>query len=55
MPNFFCNVKSCRYNDLDGGCKQPYGPTITEDVLTAAGFLPMCEDYKEKEGVSNDA
>ena len=47
---FSCRVRSCRYNDLDGGCEKLYGPTITEDELTAAGFLPTCRDYEEREG-----
>ncbi len=48
--DFSCYVKSCYFNDLDGGCEKLYGPTITEDELTAAGFLPMCRDYEEREG-----
>lgn len=47
---FNCFVSSCRYNSGDGNCQHPYGPTITEDTLTAAGFLPMCRDYEEREG-----
>lgn len=46
---FSCYVRSCRYNDQDGGCEKEF-PVITEDELTAAGFLPMCRDYEEREG-----
>lgn len=47
--NFTCFVSSCRYNSGDGICQVTFGPMITEDVLTAAGFLPMYKDYEERE------
>lgn len=50
---FSCYVRSCRYNDQDGGCEKEF-PVISEDILTAAGFLPMCRDYEEQEGGGED-
>lgn len=52
---FNCFVSSCRYNSGDGDCQHPYGPTISEDELTATGFLPMCRDYQEREGCGENA
>ena len=49
MSYFTCYVESCKFNDADHECNCPYGPTIRDDVLKAAGFLPVCEDYLEKE------
>ena len=43
-----CNVSSCVHNDGDGGCNSKWGVTISDDQCTAAGFLPICQDYKEK-------
>ena len=48
-----CLVESCIYN-LDCECKCPFGPTIYDDLLTLAGFLPTCMDYEEKEEVAED-
>lgn len=52
--NFTCFVSSCRYNSGDGNCQLPYGPTISEEELTAAGFLPMYKDYEEREEGGQD-
>ena len=41
-----CHCEECNYNH-DGHCKQD-AIVISESVLTAAGFLPMCEDYEEE-------
>ena len=50
-----CNVESCRHWEENAG---PYigegGCTleevqISDDEPTAAGFVPMCADYEEKE------
>lgn len=47
--NFTCQVSDCLWNDGHGDCKCPHGPTITDNLLSAVGFVPMCEDYVEVE------
>lgn len=42
-----CECTSCEYNDNDGGCSKEY-ITISDEDMTAAGFLPLCKDYKEE-------
>lgn len=54
MFEISCYVRSCYFNDQDGGCEKRFGPTITEDELTAAGFLPVRKDYEEREEGSGD-
>lgn len=51
---FNCFVSSCRYNSGDGNCQYSCGPVISEDELTAAGFLPMCREYEERERGGED-
>ena len=51
--NIICCVESCKWND-NTDCTCPCGPTINDDMLTPAGFLPMCMDYEEKEGGGED-
>lgn len=43
-----CDVSSCVHNDGDGGCNNKWGVIISDDKCTAAGFLPICQDYREK-------
>lgn len=49
-----CNCESCRHWSTDGGdfigeggCKLDT-ITISDNTVTAAGCLPICEEYKEK-------
>lgn len=44
-----CHVWYCQYC-IDHKCECPGGPTISDDELTAAGFLPMCKSFEEKGG-----
>lgn len=41
-----CTVWDCKYCN-NYMCEHPEGPTISDDELTAAGFLPMCKSYEE--------
>ena len=49
-----CNCESCRHWSTDGGDFIGEGGctldtiTISDNTVTAAGCLPMCEDYKER-------
>lgn len=47
--NVNCAVIACKYC-INYSCECPGGPTISDDELTAAGFLPMCKSYEEMEG-----
>ena len=42
-----CDVEDCK-NNQDGKCTLEE-ISISDSVLTSAGFLPMCEDYEVKE------
>ena len=42
-----CECTECVHNE-DGECNY-YGVTISNNNLTAAGFIPVCQDYEEKE------
>lgn len=44
--NVSCYVQDCKYC-ICGWCECPGGPTISDDELTAAGFLPICKSYEE--------
>lgn len=47
MPYVSCAVEHCKYNK-DGECDSNY-ILISDKNMTSAGFIPMCEDYEEKE------
>lgn len=51
---FNCYVTDCKWNKNGEDCTCPYGPNISDKMLTAAGFMPMCEDYEERKGGKND-
>ena len=42
-----CTCTGCKHNE-DGGCELE-AISISDRELTAAGFLPQCEDYEEEE------
>lgn len=41
-----CHCEECK-NNKDGYCELDE-VVISNNELTAAGFLPMCEDYEEE-------
>ena len=49
-----CNCESCIHWSKDGGDFVNEGGctldtiTISDNNVTAAGFIPMCEEYREK-------
>lgn len=52
--NVKCSCEDCKFWDMDGGDYYGEGgctlPVISiSEQLTGGGFLPICEDYKEKE------
>jgi len=50
-----CNIDYCRHYDKKGGNYENEGGctleeiSISDDTYTAAGFVPMCDDYEERE------
>ena len=46
MQQISCECEECIYND-HGDCAQDY-VTISNNVLTLGGFLPICTDYRER-------
>ncbi len=44
-----CTVYDCKFC-INYECEYPGGPTISDDELTAAGFLPMCKSFEEMGG-----
>lgn len=42
-----CTADSCEYND-DGECAK-LNITISDEEMTAAGFIPTCQEYREEE------
>ena len=53
MIRFSCTCKDCIHNDQDGDCNSDW-VTISNDTLTGGGFLPICEDYQEREDGEED-
>ena len=47
MQTLRCYCLEC-INNSYGECEKEY-VTISNDICTAAGFLPICQDYKERE------
>ena len=45
----WCYCESCKYHDDDDTCKRNT-IVVSNRELTAAGFLPQCQDYEEAEG-----
>lgn len=43
----WCYCESCKYHDDDDTCKLS-SITISDREMTAAGFLPLCEEYEEE-------
>lgn len=44
-----CRVEDCKHHSRTGNhCTLDY-ITIDNDIMTSAGFLPVCEDYDERE------
>ena len=48
----FCNCDSCENYD-DGACALD-NITISDEEMTSAGFLPICQDYVEYIGERNE-
>ena len=44
----YCYCESCKHHDEDDTCKRDT-ITVSDREMTAAGFLPQCQEYKEKE------
>ena len=44
----WCYCESCKHNDGDGACE--LDSVTLSDMLTAAGFLPVCQEYEEDGG-----
>ena len=44
----WCYCESCKNHDDDDTCKLN-SITISDREMTAAGFLPQCEEYEEEE------
>lgn len=49
----WCYCESCKNHDDDNTCKLD-SITISDRDLTAAGFLPLCQEYEEAEYESID-
>lgn len=48
MARINCTVESCRHhNSAEQSCNLDW-ITISDATMTAAGFLPQCEDFREK-------
>lgn len=47
MPTVICNCEECKHNE-DGYCGENT-ILISNNDLTAAGFVPLCKDYEEEE------
>lgn len=43
----FCSVQDCEHRDENGFCGKDK-ISISDNDFTAAGFLPICEDYSPK-------
>lgn len=49
MAEVICYVESCKnHNSFSNTCRLK-DVTISDDIMTAAGFIPKCDDYDEKE------
>lgn len=44
----WCYCESCKNHDDDDTCKLN-SITVSDRELTAAGFLPQCQEYEEQE------
>ena len=45
----WCYCESCKHHVDDDTCEFS-GITISDREMTAAGFLPQCQEYEESEG-----
>ena len=45
----YCYCEGCKNHDDDDTCKLST-ITISDRDMTAAGFLPLCQEYEEQEG-----
>lgn len=54
MAEIKCKIDCCRYHQEDDSCGKDQYYVSIEEKLTAAGFIPTCSDYVEKEEVDND-
>ena len=48
MRMIYCYCESCKNHDDDDTCKRD-SITISDREITAAGFLPQCQEYEEDE------
>lgn len=44
----WCYCESCKNHDDDDTCKLD-SITVSDRDITAAGFLPLCQEYEEEE------
>lgn len=55
-----CDIEYCRYWSKNGGDYTDEGGCIldeiriSDDTYTAAGFVPMCGNYEEREDAAED-
>lgn len=43
----YCYCEGCKNHDDDDTCKL-HSVTISDREMTAAGFLPLCQEYEEE-------
>ena len=43
----YCYCESCKNHDDDNNTCKLDAVTISDEELTAAGFLPICQEYEE--------
>ena len=49
----YCYCEGCRNHDDDDTCKLD-SITISDRDMTAAGFLPQCQEYEEEDGLQRN-
>ena len=49
----WCYCESCKNHDDDDTCKLN-SITVSDREMTAAGFLPQCEEYEEDDEYGSD-
>lgn len=47
----YCYCESCKNHDDDDTCKRD-SITISDREMTAAGFLPQCQEFEEEDEVT---
>lgn len=44
----YCYCEGCKHHDEDDTCKLDT-ITVSDREMTAAGFMPLCQEYEEEE------